>query len=194
MNGVAWALIVGAYLLGAVPFGLLLGRLAGVDVRSAGSGNIGATNVARSAGRWLGLVTLLLDGLKGAVAPLAAGWLVDDSVTVQALAGGAAVVGHVFPVYLRFRGGKGVATATGVFLALTPMAALVAIGTFAAVYGVTRVVSIGSLVASLVLVGATWWLDGRLPFVILAGAVVLLIFIRHTPNLRRMWRGRELGL
>ncbi len=191
---IAVLVVVGAYLLGAVPFGLLLGRSAGVDVRAAGSGNIGATNVARTAGRTVGLLTLLLDAVKGALPPLVAKFALGLPVEVQVAAGFAAVLGHVFPVYLGFRGGKGVATGAGVFAAVTPYAALVSFAAFAVVYAVAKVVSVGSLVASVSLVAAAWWLDGRVPVVVLAAMVTVIIFVRHVGNLRRLWRGRELGV
>ena len=184
-------LVIGAYLFGAIPFGLLLGRWAGVDVRAGGSGNIGATNVARTAGRAYGVATLVLDGLKGAVPPLLGRLVWAQPVEVQVAAGLAAVVGHIFPVYLGFKGGKGVATGAGVFLALTPLAALVSVGVFAVVFAMVRVVSVASLTASLALVVSTWRIDGRPPVIGLAGVVVLLIFVRHSGNLRRLWRGGE---
>lgn len=187
-------IVVGAYFVGAIPFGLLVGRWAGVDVRDAGSGNIGATNVARTAGKMLGGFTLLLDALKGALGPLVAAWGFAAPVEVQVTAGLAAVIGHVFPIYLRFRGGKGVATGAGVFFAITPWAALVAVGTFALVFAVARVVSIGSLAATVALAVAAWHIDQRPPVIALAFGVLVVIFVRHTGNLRRLWHGREPGL
>lgn len=186
-------IVVGAYFFGAIPFGWLLARGAGVDVRSAGSGNIGATNVARTAGKTLGIFTLLLDAAKGAIPPLIA-LALGQPVLIQVAAGLTAVLGHVFPVYLGFRGGKGVATGAGVFLAVTPLSAGVALATFALVFAVVRVVSVGSLAASLALVAATGWLDGRAPVIALAIVVTALIFVRHTGNIRRLWRGQESGV
>src|SRR5262245_17383006 len=125
---------IASYLLGAIPFGLLVARVfAGVDVRAAGSGNIGATNVGRTSGKWLGILTLVLDGAKGAAPVLIAEQVLDQPIAVVAGAGLAAVLGHVFPVYLRFRGGKGVATGAGVFFAISPVAALIATAVFAVV-------------------------------------------------------------
>lgn len=190
---IAALIVAGAYLVGAIPFGLVIGRLAGVDVRVEGSGNIGATNVARTAGRAFGVLTLVLDAAKGATGPLVA-LAFDQPVLVQLVAGLAAVLGHVFPVYLRFRGGKGVATATGVFAALTPLPTVVAVAVFALVFAIARVVSLGSLLGSLALVVATWRLDGRREVIVLAGVVTLLIFVRHAGNIRRLWGGRELGV
>lgn len=180
-------LLLAAYLFGGIPFGLLLGKyVGGVDVRAIGSGNIGATNVARSAGKTLGVVTLLLDACKGAAPVLLARYVFDQPAQVVSAVGVAAVVGHVFPVYLRFRGGKGVATGLGVFLALTPLASLVALLVFVAVFGLTKMVSPGSLAAAIALVGAIAYLGEPRPVLVAALAVTGLIFIRHTGNIRRL--------
>ncbi len=179
-----------AYLLGAIPFGLVLARvLKGIDVREHGSQNIGATNVARTAGKPLGILTLVLDAAKGAAPVLVAqqqswGWL--------AAAGGlVAVLGHVFPLYLKFRGGKGVATAAGVFAALAPLPTAIALGVFLLVVIPFRVVSAGSLAASVALVGASVALDEPAPIVGLAGVVAVVIFVRHRGNIRRLVFGQE---
>ncbi|MEQ9497643.1 MAG: glycerol-3-phosphate 1-O-acyltransferase PlsY [Deltaproteobacteria bacterium] len=185
------ALFLGvAYLLGAIPFGLVLARVfKGIDVREHGSKNIGATNVARTAGKPLGILTLALDAAKGAAPVVFAhqqswGWL--------AAAGGlVAVLGHVFPVYLKFRGGKGVATAAGVFAALSPVPTAIALGVFVLVVAPFRVVSAGSLAASVALVGATVALDEPKPIVGLAGVVAVVIFVRHRGNIRRLVFGQE---
>jgi len=189
MNGVG--VIGAAYLLGAIPFGLILGKLAGgTDVRRLGSGNIGATNVARSLGMGAGLLTLALDLGKGA----AAVWLARRYAAetwVPSVAALAAVVGHIFPVYLRFRGGKGVATGCGAFLVLDPAGTLGAAGVFAAVVAVSRRVSLGSVVASaalpviLLLRGAPGPVSGT------ALASTVLIVYRHRENLRRILAGSE---
>lgn len=187
--------VAGAYLLGAIPFGLILAaRFAGIDVRSAGSGNIGATNVARSAGKGLGVVTLALDALKGAVPVLVAERVLHLPIAVVAAAGLAAVLGHVFPIYLGFRGGKGVATGAGVFAAIAPLPAAIAAGVFAGVFAVGRVVSLGSLVASLALIGAIVALDGRREVITLGVVVVALIVLRHTGNIQRLLSRSEKGL
>jgi glycerol-3-phosphate acyltransferase PlsY len=180
-------LLLAAYLFGAIPFGLLLGKyVGGVDVRAAGSGNIGATNVARSAGKVLGLVTLLLDAAKGATPVLVARHVLDQPVEVVAAAGVAAVVGHVFPIYLRFKGGKGVATGLGVFLALSPLATLAAALAFAVVFGLTRLVSPGSLAGAAALVGAILYLGEPRPVLVASISVTGLIFARHSGNIRRL--------
>lgn len=177
--------------MGAIPFGLLLARaFADVDVRGAGSGNIGATNVARTAGKGLGIATLLLDAAKGAL-PVVIARLLELDLPWVCGAGAAAVIGHVFPVWLRFKGGKGVATAAGVFLALAPLATAIALGVFVAAFAIGRVVSVASLLASLTLVGALVLVDGRQPVWITGVALVALIFARHAGNLSRLVQGRE---
>ncbi len=188
------ALFAGAYLLGAVPFGLLVARSAGVDVRETGSGNIGATNVARTAGKPLGALTLLLDAFKGAAPVLVAAHVLHAPTWAQVVTGLVAVLAHMFPIYLSFRGGKGVATALGVFLALTPASAGVAVLVFALVVAPFRVVSVGSLTAAVALTGSTVWLDGRPEVIGLAGAVTILVFIRHAGNIRRLFTRSEPGI
>lgn len=184
--------IGGAYLLGAIPFGLLLAKwVAGVDVRAMGSGNIGATNVARSTGKSLGVVTLVLDAAKGAVPVLLAERVLERPLEIAAAAGLASVVGHVAPIYLRFRGGKGVATGAGVFAAITPLSTLVAAGVFLVAYLIGRVVSVGSLLASLALIASVAFLDGRREVLALSVAVVLLIVLRHKGNIARLLNRTE---
>jgi glycerol-3-phosphate acyltransferase PlsY len=181
------SVLLGAYLLGAIPFGLLLGRFAGgIDPRSAGSGNIGATNVGRTAGRGLGLVTLVLDVAKGAAGPLFVSGLEGAGVELAAGAGFAAILGHVYPVYLGFRGGKGVATAAGVFAVLAPAALAVALGAFAVAWSTTRVVALGSLAAALALPVALFVLGAEAATKAAGVAAAVLIFIRHAPNLRAL--------
>jgi glycerol-3-phosphate acyltransferase PlsY len=185
-------LILGAYLLGAVPFGLILAKtFAGLDVRTQGSGNIGATNVARSAGKKLGVITLLLDALKGALPVLVCQHFLAQPLEITALAGLAAVVGHIFPVYLWFRGGKGVATGFGVFLAIAPIPSAVAAGVFVVLFAIFRVVSIGSLGAAIALIGAVVGLDGRWEVIALAGTVVGLVILRHSGNIARLLKRSE---
>ena len=192
MNGVAAALVWAGYLLGSISFAVLLVRLkTGRDIRSEGSGNAGATNVARSHGKGLGLAVAVLDVAKGA----AAVWLVR-AVTADpryaAAAAFAAVVGHVFPIFHGFRGGKGVATAVGAFLVLAPLATLVCLGVFVLVVAVTRYVSLGSVVAMVLLppvAGALF--HASRPVVAAAAAVAALIVVKHRENLQRLARGEE---
>jgi glycerol-3-phosphate acyltransferase PlsY len=188
---VAAAAVVVSYLLGAIPFAVLLTRWGrGIDVRRVGSGNPGATNVWRSAGPGLGLAVLILDGAKGAAAVLIARAAGLDR-DVQALAGLAAIAGHVWPVWLRFRGGKGVATGAGVFAVLAPWAVIVAIVVFAIGAGITRYVSIGSLVAAIALTVSACVLHEP-PVIVTAAAVAAAIVVfRHRDNIARLRRGAE---
>src|SRR3972149_4606460 len=149
----ASAIVLAAYLLGSIPFSFLVARAFGVrDVRRVGSGNVGATNVMLSAGKLAGALALLLDVGKGAAATFAARRLAPAARVVAALAALAAIAGHMFPVWLRFRGGKGVATGFGAFLPLAPRAAALAAVVFALTVGASRYVSVGSLAAALALI------------------------------------------
>ena len=183
-----------AYLLGSIPFGYLLVRLVRhEDIRAVGSGNIGATNVMRSGAKGLGVATLLLDLLTAYAAVLIARHLAPASYDLAVAAAVAAVLGHVFPVWLRFRGGKGVASALGVFLALVPVAALVALAVFVVVVLLSRYVSLASITAAAVMpVAAIALAPVRSPLVI-AGFVFLsgLIIAKHHANIRRLLSGTE---
>ena len=193
-------LAVVSYLVGAVPFGYLVVRaVAGVDVRTVGSGNIGATNVRRAAGNLAGAAVLVLDIAKGFVpAYFFAGWFFPDlpATTAQVVCGAGAILGHVFTVFLRFRGGKGVATGCGVAFGLAPPEAALALGAFAAVVAVWRYISLGSMsavvvfVVSLVVLGEDPWGEG-LALTVLAGAMAVLVVARHRSNVRRLLAGTE---
>jgi glycerol-3-phosphate acyltransferase PlsY len=187
---VAATLIV-AYLCGSVPFGLLVAKARGVDVRAVGSGNIGATNVARALGRKTGALVLFLDAMKAFVPVLATRLSWPDEPLLAAGAGLCAILGHVFPVWLKLHGGKGVATGLGVFLALTPVATGVATAFFLAVYATKRIVSIGSIAAATVLPLAMLVLHEPLPYVALGAAVWLLVLVRHRSNIQRLIRREE---
>jgi glycerol-3-phosphate acyltransferase PlsY len=190
---VSVAVIIAAYLLGAIPFGLVLVRLkTGRDVRQSGSGNIGATNVLRTTGKVWGIVTLVLDASKGAGAVLLARALLPGDATIAWLAGTAAVIGHCFPLYLRFHGGKGVATCLGVFLVLSPLALLPALGVFVLAALVSRTVSVGSISAALAFPLAAWWFD-RPPAAALTAVLVcsLTVIFKHRSNIVRIVQGRE---
>lgn len=191
---------IGAYLLGSIPIGWLLMRIfRKQDVRSLGSGNIGATNVLRSGGKGLGAATFALDVLKGASAVYfggLAGAALAPSVplhSMQALAALCAVLGHVFPVWLRFRGGKGVATGFGVFLIAAPPAALGAIALFAIILAITRFVSLASIFATASFPILAWFLvpDHSAFFVSVQIAVALLIVVKHHANMNRLISGTE---
>lgn len=185
---------IASYLVGAIPFGLIVGHLAGIDVRTAGSGNIGATNVSRLLGKKLGIVTLVLDCLKGFGPIYIASKLVPagqgGDVTLL-LCGLMAVVGHMFPVYLRFRGGKGVATALGVFLYLSPMAIGISVIVFVGTVAVTGFVSAGSLAASALFPLWLLLLGSAKGAVVTALLIGLLIWAKHYENIGRLVRGEE---
>ncbi len=186
-----------AYLLGSIPFGLILAKLFGRgDVRKEGSGNIGATNVSRVAGPLAGILTLLLDGAKGAVAVLLTGRYSNDSATWMVIAGLAVLVGHCFPLWLKFKGGKGVATAAGLYLALCPPAFLGGLILFLLVAGFSRYVSLGSVAAAVampLLMYFLWVPHHAPPLVITFGAlaVAMLIVYKHDGNLQRLVQGTE---
>ena len=193
--------IIIAYLIGSIPTGLVLAKLSGgEDIRKSGSGNIGATNVTRLLGKKLGALTLLGDVLKAVIPMLAAHWyLVQSGLAVSAkdldmavsLCGGAAFLGHLFPIYLNFRGGKGVATALGVFIVLEPLAILIGIFLFVAVVYFSGFVSIGSLLVSALMTGLIWLLGGSPHHVFLAFFICVLIWFKHTDNIRRLFEGSE---
>jgi glycerol-3-phosphate acyltransferase PlsY len=186
----AAVLVIAAYLCGSLPTGVWLGRWAGIDVRQTGSGNIGATNVARVAGGRLALLTLIGDIAKGFVPTVLARVLLPDLRLIVAV-GLAAFFGHIFSVFLRFSGGKGVATAFGVFLGLAPAAAAVSVLVFAAVAYSTRYISLASLLAaaSLPLAAAAF---GAASVVCAAALVVAVtVVVRHRDNLSRLRRGAE---
>jgi glycerol-3-phosphate acyltransferase PlsY len=212
-------IVVVSYLLGSIPFGYLLVLVfRGQDVRKSGSGNIGATNVARTGSKWLGIATLLLDALKGYTAVAFAFWLASahrfesqlptslydrTSQTMDgrlvfllaAMAAFVAILGHMFTVWLRFKGGKGVATAAGSFVALAPRALLVAVVLFVLVVALTRYVSLGSIVAVAAFPLFVWWMNPAdrttIPILALIAASSLLIIVRHKDNIRRLLAGTE---
>lgn len=186
------ACLLGGYLLGSIPFGVIVTRLGGAgDVRQIGSGNIGATNVLRTGRRDLALITLIGDGGKGAAAVLLAQWL-TGSVEAAALAGGAAFVGHLFPVWLKFRGGKGVATFFGTLIAIAWPAGLLAGATWVLIALIFRFSSLAALAAA-ALAPLYVLLTGQTPEakLWLALFMALMIFVRHHENIRRLMKGEE---
>jgi glycerol-3-phosphate acyltransferase PlsY len=178
------------YLAGSVPFAFLLARRAGIDVRIAGSGNVGAANVLRTTGAWRGVVVMALDVGKGAAAVLIV-HLAAGGASLAALTGAAAIVGHIYPVWLRFHGGKGVAVAAGVFSVLAPIATCVAAALFLVTVGITRYVSLGSIAATLALPPVAWWAGEPRAVVLAASGTGALILFRHRANLRRLRSGTE---
>lgn len=181
------ALVLLGYLAGSIPFGVLVTRWArGVDVRTEGSGNIGATNVARVAGKKLGVLVLALDAVKGALPVVLALRMMPDSPRVHVAVGVAAFLGHCFPVWLKFRGGKGVATALGVLLVLVPLAGLVGAGVYGLVLVTTRVSSLGSLTAGVAVV-ATAAFTARAPeYAVLSGLLFAFMLWTHRGNIQRL--------
>ena len=186
-----YVLCAAAYLAGSIPFGALLGRLKGIDLRQVGSGNIGATNVARAMGKGWAVAVLAADACKGFV-PVWLGRHFGLSATAIALAGAAAIIGHMFTLFLRGRGGKGVATSLGVALALSPIAALVGFVAYAVVFAATRLSSLGSLLGvwSFALLFALREQPPR-PLMALAIGGAVLVTLRHRENIARLVRGEE---
>jgi acyl phosphate:glycerol-3-phosphate acyltransferase len=197
-----------AYLLGSIPFGYLLVRIfRGEDIRLTGSGNIGATNVARSGAKGLGIATLALDALKGALAVWIASVIAASkynlcgdfvqhvcvsALRLMAVAALCAVLGHVFPVWLRFKGGKGVATALGVFCVLFPKAILVALALFILVVATTRYVSLGSILGAIAFPVAAYFIEHPDSIsLVLASLVSLTVILKHHENIRRLLAGTE---
>ncbi len=187
----ALCIVIGAaYLIGSIPTGLLLGKAYGVDVRKEGSGNIGATNLYRTVGRKVGIITLIGDCLKGLLPVL----LVKSSSfppEFAAWVGLAAFCGHVFSIFLKFKGGKGVATALGVFLALAPLAVAIAIALFAGLMFIWRYVSLGSISAAAAMPLAVYLLGGSKTVVIVTLLIAAIVILRHHENITRMINGTE---
>jgi glycerol-3-phosphate acyltransferase PlsY len=184
------AVVLAAYLLGSIPFALILARRWGSDLRAVGSGNLGAANVMRASGLPAGVLVAILDMTKGA----ASVWLaarVSDGAPLPAAAGLAAIIGHIYPIWLRFRGGKGVATACGVFSILTPLAVPPALAIFAAAVWLTKYISLGSVLASIALPPIAYALGSPASAVIAAAAASAFIVFRHRSNLARLFTGTE---
>ncbi len=198
MTDSAWikgaSLVLFAYFLGSVPFGLLIAQIfdGGVNLREAGSGNIGATNVARVVGKAAGALTLLLDAGKGMVALALASAILEGRIDMWlALVGAAAFLGHVFSIYLHFKGGKGVATALGVILFLSPVTAFLLAIVFALVLYFTRYVSLGSLCAALALPVFSAVLATSRHYVTLSLLIAFTVVYTHRQNIARLWEGTE---
>ncbi len=187
-----FTLIATAYLLGGIPFGYLLGRLKGVDLRKVGSGNVGATNAARVLGKPYGVLVYILDFLKGFVPTLLAVKLFGSDSWTTFLVGLAAVLGHTFSPFLGFRGGKGVATASGVLFAVNPFLASAVLAVWLVVFKISGYVSLGSIAAAF----AAVYLSGvfGLPFNLkcLITLTAILVVVKHKSNIERLMEGREL--
>ena len=182
------AVLIG-YLAGSVPFAYLLARRRGIDVRTAGSGNVGAANVLRTTGPWRGVIVMALDMSKGIAAVAIAN--IIGGTSAMALSGAAAIVGHIYPVWLRFHGGKGVAVAAGVFTMLSPAATGAAAALFLVIAWITRYISLASIAATVALPPAAWILGSPLPVVVAAFGSATLILFRHRANWSRLRHGTE---
>ena len=188
-----------AYLLGAIPFGFLISRTRGIDIRTVGSGNIGATNVLRSVGKPWGILTLILDALKGlipaALFPVLAQKLpgIESPEIMSLTCGCAAIMGHNYPIYLKFKGGKGIATTAGALIGIAPLALLVGLVTFAVTFGISRMVALGSIMAALIIPVAAWFFyrsEGLLIPIVLTILGALAVW-RHRANIGRIVNGTE---
>jgi acyl phosphate:glycerol-3-phosphate acyltransferase len=190
---------IGAYLLGSIPTGYLVAKVKGIDIRSVGSGNIGATNVFRILGKPAGIFVLVADGLKGFAA---CAWMVDfishrwggETVDIEYLrlvAGLAVVLGHNYTCWLKFKGGKGIATSAGALAALVPLALVIILSIFIIVFAVSRYVSLGSIAASAALPIATWLTKGSLTMILATTAMATLAIYKHKGNIQRLLNGTE---
>ena len=185
-------LIIASYFLGAIPFGVIIARkYYGIDIRQQGSGNPGATNVWRVLGAKPGATTLALDALKGALGIILAKILIPNEVGSQIFCGIAAIVGHNWSVFLRGSGGKGVATSAGVFLALMPLHALIALAVFLAFFLTTRHVSVGSMAAAVALFTTTFFIHTPAILRALVFVASAMVLVKHLPNMKRLARGEE---
>ncbi|MCC6409106.1 MAG: glycerol-3-phosphate 1-O-acyltransferase PlsY [Planctomycetes bacterium] len=194
-QGAAWLAVLAAYLLGAVPFGLVVARAKGIDLRTVGSGNIGATNAMRALGKPLGIAVFLLDVAKGAL-PVLLCWRPfelqgDARLSLQLLCGTAAVLGHCFPVYLRFKGGKGVATGCGALIALDYVVFLGGGAVWLATFYGLRYVGLASITMGLSFPLIAWWRGHAVQLIVATALLTLLIVVRHRSNIARMLAGTE---
>lgn len=181
--------LVAGYVLGSIPFGYLLGRLRGIDLRAVGSGNIGAANAFRNLGRSWGLLTMALDIGKGVAGAVIGRWLVDDAWPIAA--GAAVMIGSIFPIWMRFKGGKGVAAAGGVVIGLLPWVALVLLPLWLLVVAIWRITSLAAIVASLAFTPLTWLFGYSWEYIVLAAVMSVLVLVRHRSNIGRLLNGSE---
>ncbi len=187
-----WLLVGFGYLCGSIPFGVIVTSLAvNKDVRAEGSGNIGATNVARVAGKKLGALVLLLDAAKGALPVLIGLQLAPTDTVLHVAIAAAAFLGHVFPVWLKFKGGKGVATALGVLLVLVPISALVGFVAWLIVLALTRISSAGSLLGALLAIGSSFLLGSPLEYSLLGVGLFVAMLFTHRGNIERLLKHKE---
>jgi len=187
-----------AYLLGSIPTGFLVAKARGVDIRTVGSGNIGATNAFRVLGKGFGIFVLLMDALKGWVAVQIGAWVVSELLPgvpleyLRITAGIAAILGHNFTCWLHFKGGKGVATSAGVLIALVPLALVIVLSIFIILFLTTRYVSIGSIAAAFALPFATWFTTKHdIGLTVVMAAIGALAILKHRKNIQRLLNGTE---
>jgi len=183
-------LVFGAFFMGSIPFGVLIASVRGVDLKKEGSGNIGATNVLRTMGKAPALLTLVGDVLKGTIPVLAAKYLLHN-LTVEGIVGLFAILGHNFSLFLRFRGGKGVATSIGVLLAISPYAAVATVVLWLAVISLTRYSSLGAIVSFGSLPLTVYLLDNSGEKLVVSFIIAALLMIRHADNIKRLIKGTE---
>lgn len=186
----ALLVLAAGYLIGSIPFGYLAARLCKIDIRRHGSGNIGATNVLRVLGPVPGAIVFILDMAKGTLPVLAMRQVSPDPLWIV-LAGAAAILGHTFPVFLKFKGGRGVATGLGLLLGIAPDIFLAALLCFALILALTRIVSVSSMLTSLLVVVAFVTLKRPPAYSLVAGLILILIVARHLPNIKRLLAGTE---
>lgn len=188
MNSIVLSIAI-AYLLGSIPVGYLIGRSQGVDLRTVGSGNIGAANAFRNLGRKWGITVALLDIGKGAAAVIIGRIMTDDPWPIAA--GAAVMAGAIFPVWMKFRGGKGVAAGAGVMIGLFPVVSAILVPIWIAVVGISRITSLGAIVGSIAFVPLAWALGHSWEYLLLAGAMSVLVLVRHRANIGRLLAGTE---
>ena len=183
--------LVGAYLIGSIPFGFLIGKMRGVDVRTVGSKNIGATNVYRTVGKKWGFLAFFCDFLKGFLPTALALRHAAADPNLPVLVGLACVVGHTLTVFMKFRGGKGVATAFGMMMALIPLPTFAAFGVFVVTVWLSHYISLGSILAAAVLGVAVWLVPGVLLMRIVADLIAVFVIVKHKSNIQRLAKGCE---
>ncbi|MEW5951388.1 MAG: glycerol-3-phosphate 1-O-acyltransferase PlsY [Elusimicrobia bacterium] len=185
-------IILFSYLLGSIPTGYLIGRMKGIDIRKCGSGNPGTANVYRTLGKWPGIITFFIDFLKGFFPAFAAVKFFPQDYLFIILVAAAGIAGHIWTIFLNFKGGKGVATSAGVFMAFLPAPTALAFAVFAVAVWITKHISVGSMSAAITLPVFCIIFKSPVPFSILAFCVCALIIYTHIPNIKRIYSGKEL--
>jgi len=184
--------LVGSYLIGSIPFAYIITKTArGIDIRNFGSGNPGATNVFRVAGKTYGLITLMFDFLKGLITVSVTKLFYPDLISISIICGLLSIIGHNWPVWLKFRGGKGFATSLGVLLGLIPLVTLFGLITFVIIFILTKYVSLSSVLSSIVVIAMCWIKREQLILCLFVTLTGLMIIIRHRPNIVRLLKGTE---